>query len=186
MQSEKVRCDALIAELYPRMFPILLRYANYELCDAAAAEELAQETFAVACEHPDKILGSDNPSGWLVNTAKNLILNYRRRRALWADLLKPDSSDAAEGMPVTDTEKIKILYAGTVPDEDLDLIISVELCGYTYKEAGSKLGITAEACRKRVKRAEKAFRENLQKSGCACPDPASSAHNIKGGSRHVE
>lgn len=186
MQSEKDKSDALIEELYPKLYPYLVSYATSATHDRAVAEELAQEAFVVACEHPSKFASSENPTGWLIKTLRNLLCNYGRSRALWAELLKTDSEDEAANVPSTDPVRIKTMYGGIIPDSDLDLIIAVEISGYTYKEAGLSQGITAEACRKRVKRAEQLLAEKLKKSGAACPHPAPSAHNNKGGLSHVE
>lgn len=186
MASDKDKSDALIEEIYPELYPKLVHYAKLEVDNHALAEELAQEAFAVACEHPDKFIYSPNPSGWLVATLRNLIRNYRRRKAEWAEIFSPDAIDNAAALSGTDIEGIKPLYAGIVPDEDLDLIISVELCGYTYSELGAILGITADACRKRLMRAEQKFEEGYKNSLNVCPKSASSTHSIKGGINHVE
>ena len=140
----------------------------------------------MACEHQDKFVSSPNPSGWIVATLRNLIRNYRRRKAEWSEIFAPDAIDNAAALSDIDIEGIKPLYAGIVPDEDLDLIISVELCGYTYSEEGARLGITADACRKRLMRAERKFEEAYKNSLNFCPKSASSTHSIKGGINHVE
>ena len=186
MTSKKDKSDALIVELYPRAYPLLLRYATLEAENRAVAEELVQEAFVVACEHPDKFLASDNPTGWLITTLRNLIRNYKRHKAQWAEIFAPDEIDNAAALSDTDISGIKTMYAGIVPDEDLDLIIAVELCGYTYSDEGDRLGISADACRKRLKRAEKIFEENYKNCLNFCPKSDSSIHSIKGGSNHVE
>lgn len=186
MTSDKEKSDALIAELYPRIYGLLLRYATLEVENRAVAEELTQEAFVVACERSDKFLASANSTGWLVATLRNLIRNYKRHKAQWAEIFAPDEIDNAAALSDTDISGIKTLYAGIVPDEDLDLIISVELCGYTYSDEGARLGISADACRKRLKRAEKNFEENYKNSLNFCPESDSSIHSIKGGTNHVE
>lgn len=186
MTSDKEKSDALIAELYPRTYALLLRYATLEVENRAVAEELTQEAFVVACERPDKLLTSDNPTGWLVATLRNLIRNYKHRHARWAEVFSPEAIDNAAAAADINIGSIKALYAGIVPEEDLDLILAIEVCGYTYSDEAARLGISADACRKRLRRAEQKFEENYENFSESCPKPASSTHSIKGGVNHVE
>lgn len=184
--SEREPAPAIIEALYVKLYHRLLAYATANVHNRAIAEELTQEAFTIACEHPDKLTGSHNPEGWLVVVLKNLISNYNHRRALWAKITELDYESAVVGMHVTDSMDLRLLYRGIVPDEDLDLIISVEVDGLTYKEAAGRVGISAEACRKRVKRAEKVFFEKLSRFEKICPVYITPKHDVKGGLKNVE
>ena len=70
-----------IEALYYEMFDKLLVYAQSSLDNEALVEEAIQETFRIACQHPEKVCESPNPQGWLVVTLRNTICNMRRNRA---------------------------------------------------------------------------------------------------------
>ena len=59
-----------LSELYRENFVPLLCYARSILRDHDAAEDVAQETFQIACRRADQLFASENPDGWLMNTLK--------------------------------------------------------------------------------------------------------------------
>lgn len=185
MTSEKEKGDALLADLYPRIYPMLVNYAAVKVGDRLKAEELAQDTFATACEKYTDFLSSKNPTGWLVLTLKNNVRNYLRSQALWRQLLSDASVEDSDAVSADDADP-QILYAGVIPQEELQLIMSIEIDGCTYDEMSAQLGISIDACRKRVQRAEAKFRQNLELSNSGCPKTPSPKHIIKGGMNHVE
>lgn len=84
--------DAVASEL-PGELPGLLRYARVLTRDAAAAEDLVQETVARALEQAHGFRGGSSTTTWLHRILHNLAVDERRRRK---DDPREDVADAAE------------------------------------------------------------------------------------------
>lgn len=184
MPPEIDRRDELMEQLYLKLYPLFVRYAGRKTNNHAIAEELADEAFAVACEHRLELYNSDNPERWLTTTLKFILHNYARRQercaAIFCDNDITDFPSPASALDLKD------LYAGIVAEPDLDLIIAVDVDGRTCLDMSRQLGISAEACYKRLQRAEQKFKENYKKFVIECPETRLSVHCIKGGKNHVE
>jgi len=180
MQSDKDKSDALLALLYPKVYPMLVNYARYAGISDAVAQELAQDAFALACAKSSNFASSPNPTGWLIIAERNIISNYRRSCAAWNDLLLPAEPETVDACAATsDHIGIRTLYSGIIPDDELDMICRIELDGWTYKQLAADLGVSVAAARKRVQRAEINFKNK-------CPKNEAETHSIKGGTNHVE
>lgn len=72
---------AFVEELYEKHYEFLINYAMTQVGNRILAEDLVQDTFYEAMKGCgiDKIAGSSNSIGWLVNTLKNKLRNYSRR-----------------------------------------------------------------------------------------------------------
>ena len=62
-----------------------------------------------------------------------------------------------------DPVNVELEYEGLIDRQDLHLLKLLAVDGYTYPEAAKAMDSTAEACRKRVKRAEQKLRMLLGK-----------------------
>lgn len=74
-----------------------------------------------------------------------------------------------EGTPIEelgsheDEPDVEFEYRGIVSAEDLHLLRLSSVEQHTYSEIAEELGVSAEACRKRVNRAKKELRKKLEK-----------------------
>lgn len=151
-----------IALLYKEMYDNLYTYAYGILREKELSEELVQETFQIACDKPSELLSSANPRGWLMNTLKNVMKNVRRKRATMAKYIvlaeAVDIDQIAGSDPGSD---IDLLYSGLISEDEFQLLKRVTVDRYTMLEAAEELGISEDACKKRVQRAKKKLRANL-------------------------
>lgn len=158
------RKEQLIKDLYSEMYTLLYRYAKKHLNDASLAEEAVQDVFRIACVKIDALASSENPNGWLINTLKYVLLNIKRHQARTKMLivtsvtieelnLKDDKSDSQIAVD------FEITYQKLLGNEDYKLLELVVLKQYTIAEAAKALGISIEACKKRVQRAKKKLRK---------------------------
>ena len=73
---------------------IIYQYLYQHVEDYFEAEDIAQETYLMALEGWDTLQEHPNPAGWLVQTAKNLSISFRRhvyyRRESFEELLERD------------------------------------------------------------------------------------------------
>lgn len=151
--------ERIIEELYIDMFYKLSAYAQSALNDRLLAEEAVQDTFQTACAEVDKFLTSENPKGWLVNVLKRKIWNIYRSRSRLNKLVNTsidiDDIIIIDRLKNTYENNMDLLYADLAISEDYQLLKKIALEKYSMLEAATELGISVEACKKRVQRAKK-------------------------------
>lgn len=154
-----------ILELHGEMHNSLYIYAKAALGNDALAEEAVQETFRIACGNPNKLLTSSNPNGWLMETLKYVIRNIRRNRARLSNLMTAAIPlEAVASEPSRQDMEFNAMCEEYVGKEDYRLLRMVTLDKYTMLEASQELGITVEACKKRVQRARKKLKNFLEEN----------------------
>lgn len=125
------------------------------------AEDLVQETFLIAQKRLDRVTSSENPTGWLINTLKNVIGNtYQKRQFIYTEL-SPDAIADEAGEYV---HSINDMYAGLIDDEALSLLIWIYCEDTSYQEAANRLGISLDSCKKRIQRAKQALKKAIEKN----------------------
>lgn len=151
-----------IAQLYKEMFGNLYTYAYGILREKELSEELVQETFRIACGKPAELLSSENPKGWLMNTLKNVMWNERRKRATMAKhIVSAETVDIERIVSPDSGSNIDLIYSDLVDEADFQLVKRVAVDKYTILEAAEELGISEDACKKRVQRAKEKMRKNF-------------------------
>lgn len=160
--SIEIERNKIIEELYIEMYPKLLIYARNSLNDRHLAEEAVQETFRIACARADRFMESQNRQGWLTITLKNIILNARRNQAKLKNVLltimtvEKMSTDISE-----DNVDLEMYCTSALGKEDFELIKRIVIENRTVIEVSKELGISVEACKKRVQRAKKKLKNSL-------------------------
>lgn len=153
--------SSLIETWYHQYAEFLFRYAS-QFIDYHSAEEIVQETFRIVCGMTD-LEQIEHPKTWLRKIASNVLKNWLRDRKKWKALLVDIDalSEDALGQNVTPTN-IELEYSGLIKSQDLHLL-NLLVSGLTYADAAEILHSTAEACRKRAKRAAKILEEKLRR-----------------------
>ena len=155
-----------IERLYKDMYDSLYSYAYGILRDMHLAEEAVQETFQVACGKPTDLMSSKNPKGWLMNVLKNVLRNTLRKRAtLEKYIAEAESADIDLIAGPAPGSNVDLLYSDMVTEAEFQLLKWVAIDQYTMLEAAETLGITVEACKKRVQRAGKKLRRKIEEIG---------------------
>ena len=113
----------------------------------------------------DSLLASQNAKGWLVNTLKYVIQNIRKSQAKLNNLMMSILSDEelVSVSAISDVD-FHITYMDLLGKEDFDLLKMLVIDQYTILDASKKLGISVEACKKRVQRAKKKLRDIIEKN----------------------
>ncbi len=153
----------LIEQMYREMYLQLFTYARSALDDASFAEEAVQDTFRIACAKIEEIQGSPNPKGWLLNVLKNVIRNMRRSQIQIAKVTMAAMMNAASAPQESPETTVEVMYADLIPQEDYLLLKHVALERLTMLELSQELGISIEACKKRVQRAKSKMKKQLEK-----------------------
>lgn len=156
VESMNAEQNKLLDELYRKMYRFLFCYAQSALKNESLAEEAVQETFAIACRRIDRVCGSENPQGWLVETLKLVIKNLERRQQTAQKVI----SDLTEYRPdlVASPEEhmnLRLIYGDIADTKEFQLVYAIAVEGQSYIEIAEAAGITVPTCRKRFERAKK-------------------------------
>ena len=155
--------NVLIEQLYREMYHPLFTYARNALNDVSFAEEAVQDTFRIACAKIGDLETSPNPKGWLYNVLKNVIRNMRRSQIqitkLTMEAMMNESTVALEGTE----DAVDLMYSDVIPREEYLLLKRIALERMTMLELSVELGISVEACKKRVQRARNKMKKELEK-----------------------
>ena len=155
-----------IEQIFKNMHKILYTYAVGILKNEFQAEEAIQEAFCIICEKPQDMLTSPNSRGWVMNVLKNVLRNTQKRNFT---LKKYFIAVEDAGMRwISDPRReldgdIDLMYADLIHEAGYYLLKQVILEERTMLDMAEELGISVEACKKRFQRAEKKFREEIEK-----------------------
>ena len=163
MQTEEARRLELLKTLYLEHYHTLFLYAKAVLQDPHLAEEAVQDTFCIACGKQEQLAESGNPAGWLVQTLKNVLRNMERSHSsLYSYMRAAVLYNDAALREKSEDDHVDLLYGNLMSEEDFLLLKRIALERYSYLEAAEELGISLEACRKRVQRIKQRLREKLE------------------------
>jgi len=123
-------------------------------------DDVVQQVFVTAWRRLDDV--PDEPRGWLLTVARNVLLNQqragRRRTALAVRVTStievPTSSDAAPD----DHDVLRAAWA-KLTDDEREILALTAWDDLTAAEAAQVLGITRPACAMRLTRARRHLRE---------------------------
>ena len=171
------RVEAWARELGPRLY----RAAFYLAGDRHEAEELCQETFAIALG--SEFRGASAPYTFLYGILKNLLRSRRRKRrpAFAAEL--PDDAKGrgppAEGPSALAeaAEAAALVRAGVLelPEDQRDVVLMHYLEELPVEEIAKTLGIPAGTVKSRLFNARARLRERLERAGLGEDDEGSEA-----------
>ena len=158
------RCEPwkeTVVKLYNEMYTALHAYARRVLEDSALAEEAIQDAFCIACARRDQFLTSPNPQGWIMLTLKHVMQNTLRAQAKLRALLALDAgAEQTSGEP--ELMSVDLLFCDVSDSEDFRLLKQIALERCTILELSEELGVSVEACKKRVQRARKRLQKKLK------------------------
>ena len=157
-EAEMQFLETLYREHYQKLF----LYANAVLKHRELAEEAVQDTFRIACGKITGLRRSANSAGWLVQTLKNVLRNMERTRSSLYASLQNDLpyEEQHVGGRMDDTD-LALTYGGILTEEEFFLLRRIAVDRYTFLEAAAELGISVEACRKRMQRIREKMRRDL-------------------------
>ena len=152
--------------LYRDHYQALFAYTHQLGLGKEVAEDYVQDTFLAAIRHIDTLREYENPRGYLYRILKNVI-GYGLRSMRYAVELhrRLEEAEASAGAePCAGVLGPETLYRGSVSDGELELLIRFYLEGWSQKELARQLGISENACQKRITRAKAHLREAIQEA----------------------
>lgn len=152
--------------LYAARFAGLYRYLDRLTGDAELASDVAQETFIRLHERGEM---PDQPVGWLVTVANNLVRDERRLTGRRLRLLAEQPQRVPLGAssdPAADLERTERIDAVRAALDTLTLrdrqALLLRHAGYSYREIAAAVGLAETSVGTTLLRAGQAFRAAFQ------------------------
>lgn len=145
--------NAFLESLVYEMHDLLVNYANIKLNDRNSAYDAVQETYLAAQKNIEKLMNSENPRGWLIETLKYKIMHEVRAKARFLRIIQKMEQATSIGKTHEDIHEYEI--GEMLMKNECEILCTIYLEGYSIKETAAELGITYEACKKRVQTAKR-------------------------------
>lgn len=160
MKASNDEKEKTFERMYKELFIKLNIYAVNQLNSKSLAEEAVQETFRIAWTKIEELMNSPNPNGWLMNTLKFVISNTKRNIMRINRLLITEfEMDERTMGSINDEINPMVLYKGNFTKEEIKLLQSYAVDRRSLLEISKELGISLEACKKRVQRLKEKFKK---------------------------
>ena len=158
VRSAQSGSSAAFEELFRLHWSRAHRAAYLVVHDAAAAEDIAQESFLAAVRNLDRF-DRRRPFGpWLHRIVVNRAIDHARARALRAvTALQTDLPAAAQGAGAPDSEQLAAI--AQLPPEQRAVIVLRHLLEYTPGEIAAMLDLPRGTVNSRLRRGLDAMRE---------------------------
>ena len=151
--------EALFRAYWPRAY----RAAYLVVHDAAAAEDIAQESFLAAVRVLDRFDGRRPFGPWLHRIVVNRAIDWSRARALRGEVGLADSLPAEPGEPAAlDAGLVRGL--ASLSPEHRAVIVLRHLLGYTPGEIAELLDLPRGTVNSRLRRGLDALKEHVERS----------------------
>lgn len=150
-----------IESLYRKEALLLFRYSQILFNNPSIAEETVQETFIIACLNHKKLKSSPNPEGWIMNTHKNVCRNFQKANNRYLKQIIALDDTILSTQYTEDLYDCENTIASYVSSEDFIILKKIIIDGYSHKDLAEELGISVDACKKRLQRVKQRFKQNF-------------------------
>lgn len=154
--------------------PVLRAFARGLCGDAAAGDDLTQDTLLKAWQHRAQFRPGTNLKGWILKIARNHFYSQRRRG--WRETALDESMNAL--LPIAEAEQVQSLLLNdlrnalnTLSDEQREATILVGAGGFSHRQAAEMCDVPEGTMKSRVCRA-RAKLASLLESGDLTHDAA--------------
>jgi RNA polymerase sigma-70 factor, ECF subfamily len=149
-----------VEALFHRHWRRLYR-AAYLICrDAAAAEDIAQESFLAALRALDRFDRRRPLGPWLDRIAANRAIDWQRARAVRGEVLADEPVTAAAAPPDAPRDDLAAAL-GELPADQRAVIVLRHVLGFTPREIGRVLGLPTGTVNSRMRRGLDTLAERL-------------------------
>lgn len=159
---------SFVEQLYMRLAGMMMATALHELGDEQLAEEAVQDTFRILCSKVAEVMKHPNPAGWVVTTLMNTIRKIPQQRGRTESMLVRFRSEqltrASSAASAEDELDPDVKYADLADDDDYILLKRFSAAQCTIVEFAKELGISVDACGKRLQRARKKLRKYFEEN----------------------
>lgn len=160
--------DSDLEALFRRHYPAVLAYLLRRVDDAATAEDLCAETFAVAWRRRDVVPADALP--WLLASARRLLANHRRatRRqgALFLKVAQEGSTDQVIDPAEIAEERATLAAAfGRLNEREREVLLLVAWEGLDNRQAATVVGCSTATFSLRLHRARRRLMKEIESAG---------------------
>lgn len=161
--------EAAFRELYQTYGPRVKAYMMRQGADAAAAEDLAQETLLTVWRRAGLYVAEKGSvSTWIFTIARNLRIDRLRREVAWQELPQefegeatsdpqPDEAYATQQSGVVVREALSAL-----PEEQREVVVLAYIEGLSHSEIAGRLGLPVGTVKSRMRMAYQKVRTALE------------------------
>lgn len=142
----------------------LYRLAYLWIKDREAANDAVQEAFSKAWLYRTKLEQMENPTGWMVRTVKNQVLQQWRESKKWDSLengVENIQMETEEVSSLPDSVKMVFAFLDKLPEKQKEIFQLREVEGLTYEEIADYLEISQDQVKVNLHRARKTLKEFL-------------------------
>lgn len=154
-----------LPELYRTLAPELRRRVARRLGDdAAAADDIVQQTFLRLQEAGASIRDAERTGGWLARVAANLVVDHHRARRRGEPLPDDDSLPAPDAAPRDLRAEVAACLRPLIdalPTRYRDALVWSELDGLPQREVARRLALSLPGAKSRIQRGRALLRERL-------------------------
>lgn len=157
-------CLDSFGALYQRYHNPIVALAYAQLGDRHAAEDAAQEVFAIACRDLPSLRERDKFGPWLGGICRNITRQMRRQRKF---RLAPLPDEPADERPAEDSERWELVRRAVwkLPETDRELIVMRYFNGFSQAKISTVLAISPSAVNGRLVRAKRKVAQWLERDG---------------------
>jgi RNA polymerase sigma factor (sigma-70 family) len=164
-----------MTHLIEPVIPSLRRYARTFVRDAAAADDLVQDTLERAISRWHYRRSDGDARAWLFTILHNLAVNHLRRAARRGrEIPLDDADDSDVAVPSTQEDALRhddILTAvGQLPDDQRSVLLLVSIEDVSYAEAARILDVPMGTVMSRLARARARLLKLVEEQGKAVSD----------------
>lgn len=124
------------------------------------AEDVVQETFALAWEHKEDVLSSEKPVGWFYKALQYKAKELVKKENRWIKLLLRYQQFYVQ--PPEAYIHLEFELEGLISKENFDLLHKFYVEGYSYQDLCAETGLTKSALGVRIRRARLKIQEKLK------------------------
>ncbi len=139
----------------------LQAFIRSRVSDDADAEDILQDVFLRIHRHLCCLPDADKFDSWVYQIARNLIIDYYRRRKELVEIPEnlPDDADIPEDDPQADLAGSLKEMIDELPEIYRQALVLSEYQGLKQNELAEKLGISHSGAKSRVQRARRMLRD---------------------------
>ncbi len=157
-------CIESFAALYERYHGPMVALAYSILSDRDRAEDVAQETFAIACRDLPTLKSKEKFAAWLAAICRNLSKQMLRAARSERNLTPDNPVGCVQDGTDERSEAIR-LAVWNLREAERDLIVLRYFDGFSQAQISSVLGISPQAVNGRLVRAKRKIAEYLKRNG---------------------
>ena len=164
VEAARNGCIDSFAALYEKYHGPMVALAYSILAGRDRAEDVAQETFAIACRDLPTLKSKDKFAAWLAGICRNL--SKQMLRAARSEINFPPDEPVVRVQDRTDERSEAIRRAvWSLREAERELIVLRYFDGFSQAQISSVLGISPQSVNGRLVRAKRKIAEYLKRNG---------------------